>query len=76
MKKQYYAPKIIRLIAFHLRLGYARTSTTKCNEPMPRGWNRQAVDIVVKKHGVYLFTPKFGATTENVVFGTTTKVTN
>jgi hypothetical protein len=51
MRKLYYTPKIIRLITFHLRLRCARTSTTKWNEPMPRGWKRQAVVIVVKKHG-------------------------
>jgi hypothetical protein len=49
MKKLYFTPKIIRLIASHLGLGCARTSITKCNEPMPRGWNRQVVDIVEKK---------------------------
>jgi hypothetical protein len=56
------------MTTFHPRLGCAKTITIKCNEIVPRGWNRQVVDATIEEYihvpfhvGVVKIIPQFCA---------------
>ncbi len=81
IKQLYYASKKVGLTTFHLALNYARTTTLRFNKYMPRMWNRQMVDTITEKYKsvslhakIVNIIPQFCETTENVAYGTTTKV--
>jgi hypothetical protein len=38
------------MTTFHPRLGCAKTTSIKCNEIVPRGWNRQVVDTTIEEN--------------------------
>jgi protein associated with RNAse G/E len=70
------------MTTFHLALNCAKTTILKFNGSMPRVWNRQmVVDTITEKYRsvslhvkVVNIIPQFCEITENVAYGTTTKV--
>ncbi len=81
IKQLYFVSKKVKLTTFHLALNYARTKFFIFNGYVPGMWNRQMVDTIIKKYKnvsvhakVANIVPQFCETTENVAYGTTTKV--
>lgn len=71
------------MTTFHPRLGCAKITTIKCNEIVPRGWNRQIIDTTIEEYicvpfhvGGVKIIPQFCARYKNVMYETTNEIAN